>query len=390
MKINIYPIISPLHNQQVISKSSETLIKSIGESLDSSIGICDLENLYNADFSMILVQSGGSEGEFIKVIDKLKGPFYLLTYGSNNSLAASMEILSYLKSKGEKAEILHGSVSYIAKRIIELHSTKTEKKIRLGVLGEPSDWLIASKVNYQDALNLHNIELVDLDINNVIKNFDNYDPKDFKSKMVLDFDKDSLDASKKLVLQIDDIVKKENLDGITIRCFDFLSTIHTTACLSLALLNERGIIGTCEGDIPAMISMFITYKLCGQTGFQCNPSRIDIDNKEMVLAHCTLPFNMVNQYKLDTHFESGIGVAVKGELSPGKITIFKLSKNMKDYYLSTGEIKNNLSEKNLCRTQIQIGVDKNIGYFLRNPYGNHHIIIYGDHEAEITEYMEKL
>lgn len=390
MKINIYPIISPLHDQQVISKTSEKLIGEIAIALNSKMNITNLEDLYDADFSLILVQSGGSEGEFIKVIDKLHGPYYLLTYGNNNSLAASMEILSYLKGIGEEAEILHGGVDYISNRINELHNKKRNDKVRLGVLGAPSDWLIASNVCYADALKYHNIELVDIDINEVIKNFNNYDPKDFKSTKVLNFDKEALDSSKKLVLQIDEIVKEQNLDGITIRCFDFLDTIHTTACLSLALLNERGIIGTCEGDVPAMISMYLTYKLFGQPGFQCNPSRIDVDKKEMVLAHCTLPFSMVSDYKLDTHFESGIGVAVKGELNAGIITIFKISKNMKDYFVTTGEIESNLSEKNLCRSQIKINVFNDIEYFLRNPYGNHHVIIYGDHEKEIRDYMEKL
>ena len=49
---------------------------------------------------------------------------------------------------------------------------------------------------------------------------------------------------------------------------------------------------------------------------------IDVINKKMVLAHCTLPLDMVSEYKLDTHFESGIGVAVRGKLKEEEITIF--------------------------------------------------------------------
>ena len=110
----------------------------------------------------------------------------------------------------------------------------------------------------------------------------------------------------------------------------------------------------------------------------------------MVLAHCTLPLNMVDIYSLDTHFESGIGVAVKGELKEETITIFKLSRNLKDYYVSTGKIIRNLYESNLCRTQIEISVDENIEYFLNRPYGNHHVIVYGDHKKEIENYMKGL
>ena len=105
-----------------------------------------------------------------------------------------------------------------------------------------------------------------------------------------------------------------------------------------------------------MISMHILNQISNQTGFQANPSRIDIENKTMVLAHCTLPLNMTKNYKLNTHFESGIGVAVKGYLKEEKVTIFKLSRNLKNYFVTTGTILKNLEEKNLCRTQIEVSI----------------------------------
>ena len=158
----------------------------------------------------------------------------------------------------------------------------------------------------------------------------------------------------------------------------------------LALLNKEGVVATCEGDVPTMISMHLLNKLTNQVGFQANPSRIDVENKKMILAHCTLPLNMVNKYNLDTHFESGIGVAIKGYLKEEKVTIFKLSKNLKDYYVTTGTIIKNLEESNLCRTQIEVSIDDNIEYFLNRPYGNHHVVIYGDYKNDIIKYMSKL
>jgi len=37
-------------------------------------------------------------------------------------------------------------------------------KLRLGVVGKPSDWLIASHVDYEDVLRIMNIELIDIPI----------------------------------------------------------------------------------------------------------------------------------------------------------------------------------------------------------------------------------
>ena len=383
LKINIYPIVSSLHEETRINEETKKLINELLEDTEYLFNIVDIDELYDADLSLILIQSGGSEGLFLKQLPKLKEPFYLLTYGNNNSLAASLEILSYIKDNNLNGEVLHGNVDYLKERI----QTLINKKIKLGVIGQPSDWLIASNVDYNAALALHNIELVDINIEQVV-NYYNAEEPIYNNKYI--YNKEEVAKALRLHNALVKIKEENYLSGLTIRCFDLLSKLNTTSCLSLALFNENGITATCEGDIPSMISMHILNKITGCPGFQANPSRINIKDKKMILAHCTLPLNMVDSYTLDSHFESGIGVAIKGELKEEVITIFKLSRNLKDYYVSTGKIIRNLYESNLCRTQIELSVDNNIEYFLNRPYGNHHIVMYGDHKEKIEEYMSKI
>lgn len=389
MKINIFPIVSSLHSKDRINKETQVLLDELFKLSNHEFNIVDIDQLYDADLPLILIQSGGSEQLLLQNYDKLKAPYYLLTYGHNNSLAASLEILSFLKDNDLQGEVLHGSNEYLVKRINELLEEAEEKtsKYRYGVIGKPSDWLIASNVNYSHAKKYHDIELIDIDINEVVELF-NIDKSEFEGDFP--YDKKELSNALKLDSILESIIEKYRLNGLTIRCFDLLSSINTTSCLSLALLNSKNIVGTCEGDIPSMISMHLLNKVTNQVGFQANPSRIDVNASTMVLAHCTLPLSMCETYSMDTHFESNIGVAIKGKLKEEKITIFKLSKNLKDYYVTTGTILENLNENNLCRTQIKIKVDDNIEYFLNRPYGNHHIIIYGDHKQEIIEYMDKI
>ena len=382
MKVNIFPIVSSLHEQTRINEQTEKLLNQLIQSSEHEFNIVDIDELYNADLSLILIQSGGSEGLFLSNFDKLKEPYYLLTYGHNNSLAASLEILSYVKDNNLIGEVLHGDTEYLNNRIDSLLSKST----RLGVIGKPSDWLIASNVDYEKAKKIHNIELIDIDIDEVVSMYEKEENYDIS----YNFDKEEIIKSTKLHSVLKKIVAKYQLDGLTIRCFSLLEKINTTACLGLALLNDERITSTCEGDIPAMISMHILNKLVGCPGFQANPSRIDVVNKKMVIAHCTLPLSMTNEYSLDTHFESGIGVAVKGEMKEEVITIFKISKDLRNYFVTTGKIIKNLNDPNLCRTQIEISVDDNIEYFLNRPYGNHHIIVYGDHKDEIIKYMNKI
>ena len=385
MKVNIFPLVSSLHDQNKINENTKNIINDLMNISDIEFNITNIDELYNSDLALILIQSGGSEGLFLENISTLKGPYYLLTYGNNNSLAASLEILSYLKDNNLEGEVLHGSNEYIIKRIKEL--TKINVKYRFGIIGKPSDWLIASNVNYENAKRLHNIELIDIPINKIsdyyFKSINDYN-LEFK------YDSKEIDKALKLHKVLNKIKEEYNLNGLTIRCFDLLEKLKTTSCLSLALLNKEGIVATCEGDVPTMISMHILNRVTNQVGFQANLSRIDIENKKMILAHCTLPLNMVDRYNLDTHFESGIGVAIKGYLKEEKVTIFKLSKNLKDYYVTTGTIIKNLEESNLCRTQIEVSIDDNIEYFLNRPYGNHHVVIYGDYKNEIIKYMSEL
>lgn len=391
MKANIYPISSILQKNNGLIDQGKSFLEEISKINKISMNVVDLEQLYNnCDASFIFVQSGGSEAKFLEILEKLKDPIYILSWPENNSLAASMEILSYLKQQKHDAKILHGSVEYLSTEIKNICLINQKITSRYGVIGQPSDWLIASKVSYEDAKELHNMTLVDIPISEVIENFNHFNPKYFTKDLNLDFPKKDLDEAKRLCLALDEIIVKYNLDGLTIRCFDLLGPLKTTACLALSLLNSDNIVATCEGDIPAMVSMSIANKLFGNPGFQANPSRIDTKESTIIFAHCTLPLNMAKSFKLDTHFESNIGVGIRAKMYEQEITVFKLSNNLKDYFVASGHIINNLEEQNLCRTQIKVKLDNNINYFLNSPYGNHHIILYGNHVDEIKDYMSQI
>lgn len=387
MRVNIYPVSSSLHEQNHLEFETEKLLNDLNKYGDFDFSFPGIDGLYQGDLAIILIQSGGSEGTFLKVLDKLQSPFYLLTFGNNNSLAASMEILSYLKAHGERAEILHGNPDFLAKRMIELSEYEQENPVNLGVIGKPSDWLIASGVDKEVCLKKLNVNLKDIEIGELLNVYKEIVPeKDYENYK---YDHDELKGALKVYHALERVIDIHDLQGFTIRCFDLLSSIRTTACLGLSLFNEKGVVGSCEGDEASMLSMYILNKVIGQTGFQANPSRVDISKNEIVFAHCTLPLNMANGYELTTHYESDMGVAIKGKMKEGKVTVFKLSNDLRHYYLEEGEIIGNLSEKNLCRTQILIKLD-DVRYFLTSPYGNHHIIVYGSHKNTIKNYLSDI
>ena len=393
--IAIFTLTSQLHDEQSVAASTREFLDSLG--IEFEMKGDDYADFGKSPLSLIYVRTGGTEGIFLKLLPQLRKsgqPFRLLTSGTSNSLAASMEILSYLRQQGLPGEILHGSVQYIQRRIEVLRrvaiARRQLKGCRLGVVGDPSVWLISSCANREAVLQRLGIELVDIPMSALVSRLDKIRsvskdvPSD--SNNCSPAVQASLQGAEHIYEALKQLLDDYKLKGFTIRCFDLLSSVHNTGCLALARLNSEGFVAGCEGDVPAMLSMMVVRSLLGVSGFQANPARIDPETGEMTLAHCTIPFDMVERYELDTHFESGIGVGIRGYMSLGPVTLFKLSGDLSRHFIAEGELIRNESRPNLCRTQqvIQLCDPSQAHYFLTNPIGNHHIVVPG-HVAELLQ-----
>ena len=374
--IAIYTLTSELHDEKAVSAVTNEFLGSLG--IEYQLKGSDYSDYGRQTLSLIYVRTGGTEGIFRRLLPELQekstAPFYLLTSGKSNSLAASMEILSYLRQRGIQGEIIHGSSHYIARRITILskvaQARQTLNGTRLGVIGEPSDWLISSHADKEKINERLGITLVDVPIQELI---------------------DGVKAEQEdaIYKALKTIIAKYQLQGFTLRCFDLLTAVKDTGCLPLARLNAEEYIAGCEGDIPAMLTMMISRSLLGVSGFQANPSAINPETGEMLFAHCTIPLDMVVRYELDTHYESGIGTGVRGYMKEGPVTIFKVSGDLTRHFIAEGTLLRNEAKPDLCRTQQVILLkDKSLtkSYFLSNPIGNHHIILPGHHQ-ELLENM---
>ncbi|MGN0202551.1 MAG: hypothetical protein ACI399_06595 [Candidatus Cryptobacteroides sp.] len=398
MNIALYTLTSSLHDKNAVDAVSLEFLNSIEEALGYSFDFRgdDFSGYGHSDLDVIFIRTGGSEGLFKEVFPSLSGKILLLTSGKSNSLAASLEILSFLNSKGRKGEVLHGSAQYIAERIDLLARVNGAGKRlagqRLGIIGRPSDWLIASQPDKEAVKEKLGMELIDIEIKELLEEAAapaRTPLPEHAARIIAGLRKDAPEAVRKYVegavgiySALRTLVSRHSLSGLTIRCFDLLDALGNTGCLALALLNSEGIPSSCEGDVPALLSMVIGNALTGQSGFQANPSQIDPATGRILFAHCTVPFNMVERYSYNTHFESGIGVAIHGEFPAGDVTIFKTSADLGRIFCEDAALLENRYGQNLCRTQVQLQL-RNApvcsDYFLKDPIGNHHIIFSGNH-----------
>ena len=417
--MKLYCLSSSLHDETRSEVVRDPFIRSFAESLAEELIFADDFADYDSRDSIIYIRTGGTEGLFKSVFcphgeTVIPGgaPVRLLASGQSNSLAASMEILSWLEQQGLEGLILHGDTAspnplpkeevineavYTPLSVSALSGSRNAAQSaplagkRFGIIGKPSDWLISSDVDYEKVKVRLGCELVDVDIRelvDVVRSMtatERHEPPASLHPLTRPgfgraIDSEQLQLAADVYDALKMLIGRYALDGLTLRCFDLLDTLRTTGCLALALLNSEGYVATCEGDIPAMLSMAVGRAVCGESGFQVNLSRAEGD--DLLFAHCTIPLTMTKQYSFDTHFESGIGVAIRGDLEEmADATLFKLSADLTRFVAEDVQLLRSQSEPNLCRTQVWVHAPGLKGYLLHHPLGNHHILLPG-HQRE--------
>lgn len=363
----------------------------------------DLPELDNKQFSIVFINSGGVEKNVAKMVEFLPKPVFLLADGLENSLASALEIAAWLRSQGIRCEILHGENDFVINRITLLSkifvSQQKLAKSKIGVIGTPSNWLIASDVDYLLSKRRWGIEYVDIDLERVIEQYNRISEDEVgdQSVMVAQNAADIIEGTAEDLINamrmykaIETIAKVEQLDALTLSCFQLVEKTGVTGCLALSLLNDNGIISGCEGDLQSIFTMLLAKILTGKDSFMGNPSKVDITNNELVLAHCTIGLKQTDRYLLRNHFETGKSISIQGIMPIGNMTLLKCGGECLDqYYVSSGTLVENTRSESFCRTQVKLSLHTPVSYFLNNPIGNHHILLRDDYSQLFDEFFKQ-
>ncbi len=406
MKLNLITFASSLATRESIFTDHHELLDAISEKYNVKYLFPeDLDNQPVEGATMVLVGSGGVE-EMVKAnIDRLPPYVVLIADGLKNSLAASLEILSWMRQNDRHGRVLHGPVSFIMQGIDDFaiaHEAidKLHGK-RVGVIGKPSGWLIASNVDYAAMRERWGVELVDVPLDEVVTGYEaiaDNEVQDItdefinKAVGVKEPSRDEVVKAMRLYRSVKGIVERYHLDAFTLNCFDLIPTTHTTGCVALALLNQEGIPAGCEGDEQTLLTMLAVQAATGEMTFMANPSKI-LDNAahEMVFAHCTIAPAMTDRYIVRDHYESLSGVAVEGVFDPMDMTIVKCGgANMERFFISSARLLECTTNPNMCRTQLHLRLDEPLDYFLERSIGNHHVIVRGDHVEKLIAVFKQL
>ena len=391
--LNLIAFLSDLNEQGSIRTAHRELFDTLGTAFKVNV-ITPEEYAASSreELCLVFIASGGTEGKFVEAFDKLPKPVTLLTDGLQNSLAASLEISAWARQNDMECSVIHdrgeGLLGEMEKLHLVFEAKRELKGKRIGVIGEPSSWLIASSVDYAKAKEAWGVEFVDIPLSEVGKEFAEADDDEagLVAETVLrnasstrEPSHEDLRKASRLYLAIRKVAQHHCLSALTIQCFGLIPATGTTGCLALALLNDSGIVAGCEGDEQTVFTMLLSKTLTGSPGFMGNPSQIDRATNSILVAHCTIGLSQTVGYRLRSHFESGMGVAIQGEMPEEAYTVVKCGGRCLDRLFASGaQLVGNTDFANVCRTQVRLRMNESVDYFLSRSIGNHHVIVRGD------------
>lgn len=336
---------------------------------------------------LLFIASGGSEQHAVHLC-KNDTNITLLCHRESNSYAATIEIAAYLRSQGKRATI----IDVFAQNALEEfkmtqwvnQALESLSKQKAALIGEVSDWLIISDVETQLIKKKLGIELKRLPWSLIGDHHQKEVSEDFLLHFK-DVKREPLLETAKVYSLLEDVVKKYELSAISVECFSMVMRDEVTACLPLAVFNAQNIVAACEGDICSMLGKMLIRAITGRIPWQANVA--EIKEEQVLLAHCTAPLNSLKKFEITTHFETGVGTAIKGEFEKENVGVFRINSKLDKYMLLEGEITDTPSHDFACRTQIELSTTHKQTQLLKNKsLGNHHLIFPVEY-APLLEHM---
>ena len=345
---------------------------------------------------LALVVSGGTE-RLIQAAASFGRPLMILTHESMNSLPASLEALASLDQSHGTAMAFGQNSAELAKVKRFVAAAKALDRMRnhrIGLVGGPSSWLTYSLPDEKSLEGRFGIKILTIPMQEFDGAYESARKplvarlaKEARSKAlsVAEITDEDLSRSARILVALEELVKRHKLTSVSVRCFDFIGKYGATGCYAVSFLNDRGVVAGCEGDIPATVAMITLSEVTGSPTFLANPTYIR--GHRLALAHCTIAPKLTAGYRYRTHFESGLGVAISGALKVReRVTVARYDREYNVLRAGEGRtIKGDTWSEELCRTQVEIEMDGDAEIIKENPMGNHIVMTYGNHVSSLHE-----
>jgi L-fucose isomerase-like protein len=348
--------------------------------LKNSCERLDME-LVEEDPDCLCFLTGGSERRAVDLSGQ-KRFLVLLAAPAANAMAAATEVLAWLHGQGRCGVLLNLDDPETASKLDRyarfIAGTGSLDGARIGLLGSPSPWLIASTSPENVLRDVLGLELVKLPWDG-IPPLDSFPPDERFLEIFAGLTESRLVAESRVYAALKSLVEQHRLEGITVECFPMARDMGVTACLALSLLNAGGFPAACEGDLASLAGMMLVRAGTGVIPWMANT--VEVRLSRVLVAHCTAPLNLVDSPSVMTHYETDSSSALRGNFQGESVTVLRLDRVLERAFIAIGRVTDRPRLKEACRTQLEIDLDqKDLRLLRERPLGNHLLILPGEHE----------
>jgi len=191
-----------------------------------------------------------------------------------------------------------------------------------------------------------------------------------------------------LVVSTEHFLKENSLDAIAIRCWpEFAKLYGISPCAMMSVLQTKGYILGCEGDIEATLSMLACKALGCEAPFLADLSQVNLKENYALMWHCGVaPYTLWDHKSvcsLDTYFAGGKGVTADFVLKSGECSFLRIDTALGETRVFTIHGHAIPMEKLIKGTYAKVIFDSDISDVLdvvtSTGIAHHVVMIYGDY-----------
>ena len=232
-----------------------------------------------------------------------------------------------------------------------------------------------------------------------------------EAEQVVEPSREEITKSARLCLGMLKVVAAERAHALTINCLGLfgMKGLPAYPCFGFVRMNDVGLVGVCEADLPSTLTQVIYQHMTGRPGFVTDPV-FDTSSNTVIHAHCVAarrmdgPSGEAAPYAIRSHLEDHKGAVLQTRMRIGQeITMAKLVRGdlkamaargpalaasppecygLNTMLVSTGTIVGIPDVDRACRTKIAVRVRDARKMLEGWSYGLHRVIFYGNHLAD--------
>lgn len=309
-----------------------------------------------------------------------------------NAAPAVMDTYAVLR-RGERPALLCDSPEALESSVRAVSAYLGLRGARLLLIGAVEPWVVSASRDLSLYKSRFGVEIEQIPLDTLERYFRESDLGEAQAiaeryrrgaECVLEPSEDDLLSAARVCLAVSRLLDEHSADGAAIACFDMLSRLHTTACLTVSLLtSETDRVVACEGDLDSAVSMLLLRRLSDGGVWMANPNLLGDGRVNFV--HCTAPIALAGKpcgYRLRSHHESGIGVSPEVDFPPSEtVTACRLSAATGKMTVHLGKGRQGVGQPS-CRTQYEVSF-RDYPAYLENALGCHQVFAFCDLSSEL-------